>query len=340
MPVDPLFPDKYPRGTSTGTVAILCEGDVNSYEADFLEKWASVALPSGPVVHVWPCGTGSAVRGMADAIGRTVRIAALLDRDFHEESSIAKVKKKWSTDAEKLGWSFLGFRMWGRNEIENYFLDDDVLLPVMTEAFGCSGTDVSQAVNEAVKLLVPFQALQYALHQTRSAWEDSDPQSLIGPSRPQWKSTGLEAVDAKKVEEDLKIRLAKWQSVVSDNDGLREPWKGDAILSTYSTLVQKWSSSTSDSMEWREVWAGKEVLKLVRQQLAAKKAGWWSADEAKANPVAWSEMKNNRARDAHDREIENQLRPKLVNRLVAVITSIASEPRRAEFDELANILKG
>lgn len=340
MAVDPLFPDKYPRGTSTGTVAILCEGDLNSYEADFLEKWAFNALPGRPVVHVWPCGTGTAVRGMADAIGRTVRIAALLDRDFHEDSSIAKMKKNWLADADKLGWSFLGVRMWGRNEIENYFLDDDVLLPVMTDGFDCPDTDVTQAVNEAVRLLVPFQALQCAFHKTRSAWEDSDPRSLIGPSRPQWKPTGLEAVDAKKVEEDLTVRFAKWRSVVIDKDGLREPWKGDAFLSTYKTLVHKWSSYTAASTEWREAWAGKEVLKLVRQQLAAKKAGWWSADGAKANPVAWSKMKNNRERDAHDRFIENELRPKLVDRLVTIITSNAAEPRRAEFDELAEMLKG
>ena len=340
MPVEPLFPDKYPRGTSTGTVAILCEGDQNSYEADFLEKWASIDLPSGPDVHVWPCGTGSAVRGMADSLGRTVRIAALLDRDFNDESSIIKIKKKWSLDAEMLGWSFLGVSMWGRNEIENYFLDDDVLLPVMTEGFGCSDADVFQAVNQAVKLLVPFQALQYAFHKTRSAWDDSDPQSLIGPSRPQWKPTGLEAVDSKKLEDDLKTRLAKWQKSVSDQDGLREPWKGEAFLSTYVESIQKWSSFTSESMEWRNVWAGKEVLKLVRQQLAVKKAGWWSTDAAKEKPVAWSEMKNNKERAAHDREIENQLRPKLVDRLVSVITLNAAEPRRAEFVELARTLNG
>ncbi|MEX1229933.1 MAG: hypothetical protein WEB58_06815 [Planctomycetaceae bacterium] len=343
MPVDPLFPDKYPRGTSTGTVAILCEGDMNSYEADFLEKWASIALPlpNGPVVHVWPCGTGSAVRGMADAIGRTVHIVALLDRDFHEESSIAKVKKKWETDAGKLGWSFLGVCMWGRNEIENYFLDDDVLLPVMTEAFGCDEADVTQAVNVAVKLLVPFQALQYAFHKTRLAWEDSDPaRSLIGPSRPQWMPTGLKAVDANKIEEDLRKRLEKWQVLVSGEDGHREPWKGDEFLSTYQAKVREWSNYSTHSAEWRDAWAGKEVLKLVRQQLAAKKAGWWSADEAKERPVTWSEMKNNRERDAHDRAIENELRPKLVNRLVVVITSNEADPRCEEFNELANLLKG
>ncbi|MGO8748257.1 MAG: hypothetical protein ACLQNE_19955 [Thermoguttaceae bacterium] len=348
MPVDPLFPDKYPRGTSTGTVAILCEGDVNSYEADFLEKWAPIALPNGPVVHVWPCGTGSAVRGMADSIGRTVRIVALLDRDFHDGSSAGGVQKEWKTDADKFGWIFLGVRMWSRNEIENYFLDDDVLLPVMTEAFSCAEMDVTHAVDEAVKLLIPFQALQAAFHNTRSAWESSDPQTVLFqaidpdlPSyKPKWGPHGLQGITAAQLEKDLPARLIKWRSRVCDNDGLLEPWKGDTFLSIFGKLTQKWEGYTASSAEWREVWAGKEILKLVRQQLAAKKAGWWSTDDAKANPVAWSQMNNNRVRDAHDRVIENQLRPKLVNRLVAVITSSAADARSAEFDELANILRG
>jgi len=347
MPVDPLFPDKYPRSTSTGTVAILCEGDVNSYEADFLEKWASIALPSGPVVHVWPCGTGSAVRGMADAIGRTVRIVALLDRDFHDLSSAVGIEKSWARDAEKFGWSFLGVRMWRRNEIENYFLDNDVLLPVMTEAFSCANSDVTHAVDIAVKLLVPFQALQAAFHKTRLAWEDTDPQAILFqavdsklPSyKPKWSASGLQGITGAQLEKDLPARLDKWRSLICDQDGLREPWKGDAFVSLFRELIQKWTGYTSSSAEWREVWAGKEVLKLVRQQLAAKKSGWWSVDAAKAQAVAWHEMKKI-AQDAHDREIEKELSPKLVNRLVDVITSNAADPRRAEFDELASMLKG
>jgi hypothetical protein len=339
-----LFPDKYPRGTSTGTVAVLCEGDVNSYEADFLEKWAALTLPNGPDVHVWPCGTGSAVRGMADSIGRTVRIVAMLDRDFHDLSSASEIEKKWKTDADKLGWSFLGLRMWRRNEIENYFLDDDVVLPVMTEAFSCANTDVTQAMDEAVKLLVPFQALQAAFHKTRSAWEDSDPQTKLFqavdktlPShKPTWGANGLQGITAAQLGQDLPARIVKWRN----HYGFREPWKGDAFVSLFGELTQRWNEYTSSSPEWREVWAGKEVLKLVRQQLASKKAGWWSTDVPKAQPVVWHAMKNNRERDALDREIEKELRPKLVNRLVTVITSNAADPRRTEFDELATILKG
>ena len=61
----PLFSNAYPRG---GQVAILCEGDAVGYEAKLLKQWADTVRPGGRLVDVWPCGTGEALLGMADAI--------------------------------------------------------------------------------------------------------------------------------------------------------------------------------------------------------------------------------------------------------------------------------
>lgn len=347
MPVEPLFPDKYPPGTSTGVVALLCEGPVEGYEAEFLREWSTKAPPKGRRVDVWACGTGAGVRGMADSLGRTVKTAVVLDRDFHDEDSSKAVYKEWATDAEKMGWSFLGVRMWNRNEIENYFLEEDVLLPVMTKAFGCADQDVKNAVDSALKLLVPFQALQAAFQKTRDLWSDTDPAVLLQavdktlPSyKPAWTVTGLTGIDPAQLEKDLPARLVKWRSEVCDKGGLREPWKGDAFLAAYAEAVKKWSAFSFVSPEWRTTLAGKEVLKLVRQQLCAAKGGWWSEDKTNRLPVAWSAMKNNRLRDKHDREVENTLRPDFVGRLVELVVTNPTDTRWAEFAELSAILAG
>ncbi|MFA6045915.1 MAG: hypothetical protein WC718_13110 [Phycisphaerales bacterium] len=284
---------------------------------------------------------------MADALGRTVRAVVVLDRDFHDEESVKAVYKEWATDAEKMGWSLLGVRMWNRNEIENYFLEDDVLLPVMTGAFKCTAQDVTNAVDSALRLLVPFQALQAAFQKTRDQWAETDPTTLLQavdkalPSyKPAWTAAGLSGITTAQLEQDLPARLVKWRSLVCDKSGVREPWKGDAFLSAYSESVRKWSAYTSASPEWRNVLAGKEVLKLVRQQLCAVKGGWWSEDKSNPQPVAWSAMKNNRLRDKHDREVENTLRPDFVGRLVELVVANPTDARWEEFAELTAILAG
>jgi hypothetical protein len=334
----PLFSNAYPRG---GQVAILCEGDAVGYEAKLLKQWADTVRPGGRLVDVWPCGTGEALFGMADAIGRTIRFVVLEDRDFRSQMEVdAHCKRKKAERAER-DLAILDWRCWRRNEVENYFLDEDVLIPVMAEVFQCSDAEVRSAVEEAVRLLVPFQALQAAFHKTRDAWQGSDPaRVLLGPSRPQWKATGLEPVDPARLEGDLKTRLETWWSRVCGTSGPREPWKGDDIIIDYKQNLGDWEKLHPDSPVWRETWAGKEVLKLVRQQLCTLRAGWWSVDPDKSLPVAWHAMKNNAERDARDRKVEREVLPRLVNSFVGKVTGDSPNPRRAEFDELAQVLAG
>jgi hypothetical protein len=335
---EPEFAHRYPRETSTGVVALLCEGDVNGYEASFLETWAAATLPNTRVAHVWACGTGHSLFGTADAIGRTVRFVVIEDRDFRDLAAALADCQNLKKDRANRGLAILDWRCWRRNEVENYFLDDDILQPVMADAFGCSTADVNDAVDLAVKLLVPFQALQAAIQMTRARWEATDPQCLIGPSRPQWTTRGLAPVDPATIESDLKARLIKWRATLCDNGGLREPWRGDALIDTFKELTTRWATHSSSSAEWREVWAGKEILKYVRQQLCAGRSGWWSCDRVDPRPLHWAAMPNNPSRDAHDRFIEKTLLPKLVNRLVDAVTLSPNEPRWAEFKDLAQVL--
>jgi hypothetical protein len=275
---------------------------------------------------------------VADAIGRTIPFLVLEDRDFRDEREVDERSKRMKKDRSERNLAILEWRCWRRNEIENYFLDDDVILPVFEKEFGCTVDQVKSAVDKAVGSLAPFQALQAAFHKTRGVWEDSDPSSLLAPSRPSWNANGLEPVDATKLRNDVEARLDKWRAKVVKHGDVLEPWKGETFLAEFDQRIADWANLTSDSPNWREVWAGKEVLKLVRQQLCAGNAGWWSVDPEKPSPVAWHAMKNNRERDAHDREIERALLPALVNRFVDIVTTDQEDLRRAEFDEMAAIL--
>src|SRR5260370_38574248 len=72
------YSSRYPR---QGKFAILCEGDIAGYETDLLERW--FALQAAHVfVDVWPCGTKTAIFGIADALGRAIPFFVIEDRDY------------------------------------------------------------------------------------------------------------------------------------------------------------------------------------------------------------------------------------------------------------------
>src|SRR5712692_4747380 len=78
MSISLRYSSRYPR---QGKVAILCEGDLAGYEADLLEKWFALQT-THLFVDVWPCGTKTAIFGMADAVGRAVSFSVIEDRDY------------------------------------------------------------------------------------------------------------------------------------------------------------------------------------------------------------------------------------------------------------------
>lgn len=327
-PIPPLNRNAYPRA---GDVALLCEGDLIGYEASLLKKWLDFVRPADRLVDVWPCGTSESIFGIADAIGRTVPLLVLEDRDFRTTQETETYCKERKRDRSDRGLSILDWLCWRRNEIENYFLDEDVIVPVMQKAFGCTEEQVKTALGTAIELLIPFQALQYAYFETRKKWEKTDPSSYLLPQcRPQWGENGLEAIDIAKLESEIRKKLEAWRKSLSINAD---------ILVKFNELIEMWRNSPQASIPWRADWAGKEILKFVRQQLCALSAGWWSVDKTKPVPVDWKKMKNNRARNAYDREIERKLSPDLVNHFVDVLKALRPEdPRRNEFDALTAAL--
>lgn len=272
MPMQPpQYPDLYPRGTSTGTIAILCEGDVNGYEAALLEQWADSEHPHGFRVDVWPCGTGDALGGMADAIGRSVLIVVLEDRDFRtmDKARADCAKKCVEREARKI--AIRGWTSWSRNEIENYFLDHEVLHPCMTEAFGCSSDDVDEALDNAVKSLVVFQSVKAAAGAASDDWVALDDSRYPGGGKPKWKPEGLVVPDAAAVRRDLEGKLKGLsKKVLKDGGKVKEPFAGERLLAEFDKRLIEWQHVDLETGPWKTDWAGKEILKLVRQQLAAR----------------------------------------------------------------------
>ena len=156
MPNAPLYPNARPLDCD---VLILCEGDVVGYESELLKAWAdaNVASLNGRFVKVMACGTSEALFGFADAIGRTIPIIVVEDRDFRTPDESRKECDKKLKNREGRNVAMRGWFSWQRAEIENYFTDDVVLAPVFSEAFKCSQEEVRVAVGSAISVLAVTQ---------------------------------------------------------------------------------------------------------------------------------------------------------------------------------------
>ena len=119
----------------------MCEGDLSGYEAAILGRWLRERTPTDKTVDVRPCGTSEALFGMADAIGRAVRVIVIEDRDFRSPDRAKAECDSTCTEREERNLAMRGWLCWSWNEIENYFLDDEVLLPAMKEIFECADAD-------------------------------------------------------------------------------------------------------------------------------------------------------------------------------------------------------
>lgn len=181
MSNNPLFPQSYP---GPGQFVILCEGDAIGYEAAILGRWLRNEPPASFLVDVRPCGTGDGLFGTADAIGRTVRVVVVEDRDFRTTEVAQKHCAKQLADRNSRNLAMRGWLSWTRNEVENFFLDGGVLFPAMKEAFGCEESDVKRSLDMAVKSLVLFQSVQAAVAATGAAWETLNKQQYTGGGKP------------------------------------------------------------------------------------------------------------------------------------------------------------
>ena len=331
-------PDLYPR---SGNVAILCEGDVAGYDASILRQWADRQFGTHPLIDVWPCGTGESLFGMSDAIGRTRPLLVIEDRDFLTEEKVAKYCRGKEKDRSERAVCILQWRCWKRNEIENYLLDEVVLIPVMCEWFGCSENDVRDAVTGTLSSLSVFQAAEYALYHTRQSWSKSDPSSPLRQElghRPHWddSSESLAAPRFEDVLKSLEGNLEKWRGKFSQDSQFREPFSGETCLQDFTDKFDEWSGMAYDDDGWRINWSGKEVLQGLCRRLSARH-GWPSNGGSPRKPIAWGSL-NRHEQAEMDREIERAMQRDLVNALLSHLGGLTEGTLFGEWEELKMIV--
>jgi hypothetical protein len=64
-----------------------------------------------------------------------------------------------------------------------------------------------------------------------------------------------------------------------------EPFLGDKLLGEFDEYLKKWDAGTLEEDDWRCDWAGKEILKLIRQQLAAKFSPPIESEKKRIDPI-------------------------------------------------------
>lgn len=333
MPNAPLYPNSKPVD---GDVLVLCEGDAVGYEPHLLKLWADGADLAGRFVKVLPCGTGDGLYGMADAVGRTVPIIVIEDRDFRTYDEARGECDKKLKNREGRSVAMRGWCTWRRAEIENYFVDDTVLPQVFSAAFDCEPDAVRDAICAALRTLAVEQALEYALYRARKNWLTTDANRALRVSAIDW--TLLLARPAVEVRASLDDRLKKWQKSLHDGAAWKDPMAGEQLLDDFDAKYAEWCNVQYDNDAWRQNWACKEVLKFVRMKLSAAKEGWWSHPSARNAPIVWSGL-STKERDDHDRRLERQLQPDLVQAVGKRLDFDATFDLRNELEQLAEIIR-
>jgi hypothetical protein len=286
------------------------------------------------------CGTADALFGMADAVGRSMPIIVIEDRDFRTPEEAKKECEKKFKNREGRNVAMHGWFAWQRAEIENYFTNDAVLPPIFSSAFDCSEDSVRDAVRSALELLFVAQALEYALYRARKSWTSTDANRALRTETLQWDADGIRAHSAEFVRDKLKERLEKWQNSLHDGTTWEDPMAGQQLLADFDRKCAEWVGLTYDSPVWRRDWACKEVIKHVRMKLTKLKGGWWSLAGTNKAPVSWESMKNDRVRDEHDRFIERTVQPEMVQEVWHQVDSEVKFDLREELDRLAGIIRG
>ena len=336
MPNQPLYPNARPVD---GDVVVLCEGDALGYEAELLKLWADGNDLNGRFVKVMACGTAQALYGVADAIGRTVPIIVIEDRDFRAFEEATKDCDKNFKNREARNVAMRGWFAWHRAEIENYFVDDSVLPPVFADVFDCSEDSVRDAVRSALKFLSVSEALEYALYRTRKSWLSTDANRALRVEPVRWDSGGQHALTADEVKAKLDKRLEKWQKSLHDGTTWEDPMAGEQFLADFDAKCAEWCGLAYDDPKWRHDWACKEVIKHVRMTLTKSMGGWWSLKGANGAPISWESLKSDKERDEHDRSIERAVQPKLVQAVAHQLAVDTTFDLHRELGTIANIIR-
>jgi hypothetical protein len=318
MAAPPHYHSSYPR---SGDVALLCEGDLVGYEVSILRRWVDQHIGTNPLVDLWPCGTGSAIFGMSDAIGRSRPIAVIEDRDFRTPSKAAdQCASKKQRRAER-GLNIATWRTWNRNEIENYLVEPQVVAPCLAFVFECTGDEVKQILEDLLPCLVVHQAFQHAFYNTREMWEATDSAPILPNSlslAPVWNDTSLQATspDFEVAFEKFERNFSTWRGRLGGPAGI------DSILGGLKSKYLEWQRPSLSNRFWVHDWSGKDILQWLRIALTAR-FGWRDRNTGARANVEWGGL-NRARRDAQDRPIEAELKPLLVHSFLEHLSSLTS----------------
>ncbi|MFA7236729.1 MAG: hypothetical protein WC058_07685 [Phycisphaeraceae bacterium] len=314
-----------------GSLAILCEGDVAGYEKDTIEKWL-VKSRDIAAVDVWACGTKTAIFGFADAIGRSVPIFAIEDRDYR---SLQEAEGECHGNAQSRidrGIAVKGWLAWQRHEIENYFIEPDILVPVLSTEFGVDSHIVTDRLNQLLKVQCIDQAARATLARFKSVLPDKH--AVVGgldprKYRPKWNSESR-AFDFPKiqtVDQGLAeiIQKAKPKMAIEIDENTQ--------LQAFHEQVAVWKDMDSGKNAWKEDWSGKEVLHGMLQWMAGE-FGWNNAPNEPQSPIAWDKLNQKEAK-TQLRHIESVLQRSFVRAFLEFLSGSEAHPIRSEWNELA-----
>ncbi|NOT00593.1 MAG: hypothetical protein HOP29_08200 [Phycisphaerales bacterium] len=327
---------RYPR---FGQVAVLCEGDCAGFELDLLEKWLS---SRDIFADVWPCGRKSDLFGMSDAIGRSIPIVVIEDRD-HRSCEEAKRECEAKRDKRlKRSVRLQEWRSWRRNEIENYLIEPEVCVPVLSEAFD----QPPDAIKHRLAQLIPQLAIDQAAQATIAIFVDRLPERgdfVPGLSRkearPQWDRVQMKFIvpEFGKVETALrrviqeKANSFRGALAPTDAPGLTE------LLKKFGGLCSHWCKVDFNTPDWRIDWAGKDILSILIRWLSGEFG--WSVIGKTRERVDWANLSRDDA-DKCERDIMAVLQGYLVSSFLnAVATNNVPVEIREEWSEIAEIVR-
>jgi hypothetical protein len=322
------YQSAYPR---FGHVALLCEGDVVGYEVSILRRWLDRNLGTKPLVDLWPCGTGAAIFGVSDAIGRSRPIVVIEDRDYRSiDEARTETATKQARRAER-GLRILRWQTWRRNEIENYLVDPEIAAPCLASVFDCPADDVKALLDGLLPALAVHQAFQRGFYRTRQTWSETDP-SLALPNNlalsPVWNDSTMQAVSP-----SFDVAFQRFQKNVSTwRNRLATPSGVGQILAEVRSSYEQWCNPALTDRFWLEDWSGKDVLQWLRITLAAR-FGWRDRLTGNRTKLVWAKL-NRARRDEQDRPIEAELKPFLVRAFLEHLTALKSGELRDEWQAI------
>ncbi|MBI4669348.1 MAG: hypothetical protein HY747_09240 [Elusimicrobia bacterium] len=321
----------YPR---TGDCAIVCEGDFVGYEAALIVKWF---LNNNLHIDVWPCGMASAAPGVVDAIGRSIPVFVIEDRDFRELSQANQGCEKKKDDRVQRGARIINWVSWQRHEIENYLLEPDVIFPVMGEAFKIKNLDlIQQKLERLLKNSFSYYALQCAIYQWRSNFPRFDPtiQNISGKfqePKPFWDSVKKTFVfpSQEQISNFLnKVADANKEIIENADKRLLAPKDCENI---FNSKIKQWENMEVGNKGWLIDWPGKDVMAHLRKELAYEFS--WQEEN-----INWDKMSRAEQKE-RDLEIEQALQPYLCNQFLRFLSQQSNSAIRKEWDGLVESVK-